>query len=150
MHSTSLHILFHVSCNSLGILSNRWLGKNAPTPEDRNTASMRMYSSTAARFGDWKLVQELLRTMDAVAKNVRNDGRCADANISNVAQRFVLDATPAVASVLIGVRNQDHITENIRTHSFQLNQDELDTINAVVAKRKGPVGDVWDIERGIR
>lgn len=106
-----------------------------------------MYSSTAARFGDWSLVQELLRTMDAIAKNVRDDGRCPRANISNVAQRFVLE-TPAVASVLIGVRNTDHIQDNLRTHSFQLRQDERDAIDAVVAKRKGPIGDVWDIERG--
>jgi aryl-alcohol dehydrogenase-like predicted oxidoreductase len=106
-----------------------------------------MYSTTAERFGDWSLVQELLRTMDAVAKNVRLDGRCDKANISNIAQRYVLE-TPSVASVLIGVRNQDHIEENVRTHSFQLRQDEVDAINAVVAKRKGPTGDVWDLERG--
>jgi aryl-alcohol dehydrogenase-like predicted oxidoreductase len=106
-----------------------------------------MYSSTASRFGDWSLVQELLQTMDRIAKNVRDDGRCTLANISNVAQRYVLQ-TPAVASVLIGVRNTDHIQENLRTHTFQLNQGEIDAINAVVAKRKGPTGDVWEIERG--
>lgn len=104
-----------------GILSNEWLGKGAPKQEDRNTASMRMYSSTAARFGDWSLVQELLRTMNAVAESVRADGRCSEANISNIAQRYVLE-TPAVASVLIGVRNKEHIEENVRTHSFQLKQ----------------------------
>jgi aryl-alcohol dehydrogenase-like predicted oxidoreductase len=82
-----------------------------------------------------------------VAKDVQSDGRCEKANISNIAQRYVLE-TPAVASVLIGVRNQDHIEENVRTHSFQLRQDERDAIDAVVAKRKGPAGDVWDIERG--
>ena len=131
-----------------GILSNEWLGKGAPKQEDRNTASMRMYSSTAARFGDWALVQELLRTMDAIAKQVRSDGRCNQANISNIAQRYVLE-TPAVASVLIGVRNQEHIAENVRTHSFQLKPEERDAIDTVVAKRSGPKGDVWDLERGV-
>jgi aryl-alcohol dehydrogenase-like predicted oxidoreductase len=106
-----------------------------------------MYSTTASRFGDWSLVQELLRTLDAVAKNVRNDGRCLKASIANIAQRYVLE-TPSVASVLIGVRNTDHIEANVRTHSFQLQQDERDTIDAVVAKRRGPAGDVWDLERG--
>jgi aryl-alcohol dehydrogenase-like predicted oxidoreductase len=110
---------------------------------------MRLYSTTASRFGDWKQVQELLRTLDMIAKNVRDDGRCVDANISNIAQRYVLDGTPSIASLLIGVRNQDHISENIRTHSFQLNQDEIFTIDKIVAKRRGPVGDVWDLERGI-
>ena len=140
-------LLIFDSLLTLGILSNEWLGRGAPTQEDRNTASMRMYSSTAQRFGDWSLVQELLKTLDAVAANVRNDGRCDKANISNIAQRYVLE-TPAVASVLIGVRNQNHLAENVRTHSFQLNQDERAAIDAVVAKRKGPTGDVWDIERG--
>jgi aryl-alcohol dehydrogenase-like predicted oxidoreductase len=130
-----------------GILSNRYLGKPAPTQEELNTASMRMYTTTASRFGDWKLVQELLRTMDAVASQARADGRCAEANISNIAQRYVLE-TPAVAACLIGVRNQDHIAENVLSHSFSLNADERDTIDKVVAKRKGPQGDVWDIERG--
>jgi aryl-alcohol dehydrogenase-like predicted oxidoreductase len=129
-----------------GILSDRWLGRNAPTPEEKTTASMRMYSSTASRFGDWSLVQELLQTMDLIAGTVRNDGRCTNANISNIAQRYVLE-TPAVASVLIGVRNTDHLQENLRTHAFQLKQDERDAIDAVVAKRKGPTGDVWEIER---
>jgi aryl-alcohol dehydrogenase-like predicted oxidoreductase len=131
-----------------GILSNKYLGKAAPSQEEKNTASMRMYSSTAARFGDWKTVQDLLKTMDAVAGQVRSDGRCADANISNIAQRYVLE-TPSVAAVLIGVRNQEHIAENVRSHAFTLNADERDAIDKVVAKRKGPKGDVWDIERGI-
>jgi aryl-alcohol dehydrogenase-like predicted oxidoreductase len=86
--------------------------------------------------------------MDAVAGQVRADGRCADANISNIAQRYILE-TPAVAAVLIGVRNQDHIAENLRSHAFTLNADERDAIDKVVAKRTGPKGDVWDIERGI-
>lgn len=131
-----------------GILSNKYLGKGPPSQEDKNTASMRLYSSTASRFGSWKLVQELLQTMDAIAKQVRADGRCEGANISNIAQRYVLQ-TPAVASVLIGVRNQDHIAENVRTHSFVLDQAEMAAIDSVVAKRQGPQGDVWDIERGI-
>lgn len=132
-----------------GILSNEYLNRRAPTPEEMNeTASMRMYSRTAARFGDWKLVQELLGTMDEIAKQVRQDGRCSTANISNIAQRYVLE-TPAVVSVLIGIRNLEHLDENVKTHSFQLKPEERAAIDKVVAKRKGPLGDVWDIERGL-
>ena len=86
--------------------------------------------------------------MDGIAKDIRTDGRCAEATIANVAQRFILQ-TPSVASVLIGVRNQDHIAENARSHSFELSRDEIEEIERVVAKRKGPKGDVWDIERGL-
>jgi aryl-alcohol dehydrogenase-like predicted oxidoreductase len=122
-----------------GILSEKYLGRGAPSQEEKNTSSMRMYSSTAARFGSWDLVQDLLKTMDAVASDVRSSGRCENANISNIAQRYVLD-TKAVASVLIGVRNRNHIEENVRTHSFELNDGERDAIAAVIAKRKGPSG----------
>jgi aryl-alcohol dehydrogenase-like predicted oxidoreductase len=132
-----------------GILSKRYLGKGAPTQEEKNTASMRMYSNTAARFGSWALVQELLQTMDAIATDIsKNSSRgCPKCTIANVAQRYVLQ-TPAVASLIIGVRNQDHIAENVQTHSFELRQDEMDAIASVVNKRKGPEGDVWEIERG--
>ncbi|GKY99165.1 hypothetical protein MPSEU_000872000 [Mayamaea pseudoterrestris] len=131
-----------------GILSDASL--NAPSPltkQEQTTASLRLYSSTAERFGDWSLVQELLHVMREIAQGVRNDGRCAQANISNVAQRYVLD-TPGVAAIIIGVRNVSHLEENVRTHSFTLTAEEVDAINQVVAKRKGPKGDVWDIERG--
>jgi len=130
-----------------GILSEKYLGRGPPVQEEKNTTSMRMYSNTAERFGSWTLVQELLSTMDAVASDVRSSGRCDKVNISNIAQRYVLD-TKSVASVLIGVRNSKHIEENVRTHSFDLTSGERDAISAVIAKRKGPSGDVWDLERG--
>lgn len=131
-----------------GILSEKYLNKGPPGDSDLNTASMRMYSKTANRFGDWKLVQKLLHTMNDIAATIRVDGRCRQATIANVAQRFVLQ-TPAVASVLIGVRNPDHIAENARSHSFELKPDEIAAIESVIAQRKGPQGDVWEIERGL-
>jgi len=120
---------------------------SAPTNEEKNNASLRLYGKTVERFGDWKLVQELLKTCDAVATEIRSSGRCPEANVSNVVQRYVLD-TKTVASIVIGVRNQSHIAENSRTHSFSLTMAERDAISAVIANRKGPIGDVWDIERG--
>lgn len=131
-----------------GILSNKYLDAKKPASEQLNTSSLRMYAKTASRFGDWKLVQELLHTMNDIATSVNDSGRGSNVNIGNVAQRYVLDGTPSVASVLIGVRNCDHIEENVRTHSFSLRQDEIDAIDNVVRKRDGPKGDVWDLERG--
>ena len=130
-----------------GILSEKYLGRGPPLQEEKNTASMRMYTKTAERFGNWNLVQELLQTLDAVASEVRSSGRCVDCNISNVAQRYVLD-TKSVASVLVGVRNRNHIEENVRTHSFELTDGERVEISKILEKRSGPKGDVWDLERG--
>jgi len=109
---------------------------------------MKMYSDTASRFGSWELVQELLATMDAVAKNVRDSGRCAGANVANVAQRYVLQTDPTDGCLLVGVRNSNHIEENVRTHAFKLDKGEIEEIEKVVSKRKGPGGDVWDLNRG--
>jgi len=132
-----------------GILSEQYLNvKSPPSPEQQNTASLRMYAKTASRFGSWGLVQELLKTMDGIAADLRSSGKSPNASIANVAQRYVLDGTPAVASVLIGVRNQKHINENVNTHSFTLTKEDIQKIDHVVQRRAGPKGDVWDIERG--
>ncbi|KAJ1635297.1 hypothetical protein T492DRAFT_967445, partial [Pavlovales sp. CCMP2436] len=102
------------------------------------------YTDTASRFGPWSLVQELLRTMADVAK--AHPG----ATIANVAQRYVLQASPAVGALIVGVRNTEHIAENVRTFGFELSGPEMEAISRVVAKRSGPQGDVWDLERGVR
>ncbi len=128
-----------------GILSSKYLGK--PAPQNAETVSQRMYGGTAKRFGDWGLVQELLVAMDAVAVEVCK--RCPGVTIANVAQRYELQTDPTGGAVLIGVRNLDHIEENLRTHHFKLTEGEVDSIEKIVAKRKGPVGDVWGIERGL-
>jgi len=132
-----------------GILSETYLGRDAPEQADKKTASMRLYGKSAERFGDWSQVQDLLKVMDAVARGVREEGRCAGASIANVAQRFVLEegGKGVVASVLVGVRNRAHLEDNVRTHGFELTEGERDAIEKVVGKRKDKKGDVWDTER---
>mmetsp|Transcript_1241 Transcript_1241/g.3252 ORF Transcript_1241/g.3252 Transcript_1241/m.3252 type:complete len:385 (+) Transcript_1241:44-1198(+) len=129
-----------------GLLSEKYLG--APPPDSSQIAaggySLSMYTDTASRFGPWSLVQELLRTMADVAK--AHPG----ATIANVAQRYVLQASPAVGALIVGVRNTEHIAENVRTFGFELSGPEMEAISRVVAKRSGPQGDVWDLERGVR
>jgi aryl-alcohol dehydrogenase-like predicted oxidoreductase len=78
--------------------------------------------------------------MDATAGQSCADGSRAEANISNIAQRSVLQ-TPVVVVCLVGVRNQDLIAENVRSHSFSLNADDPNAIDKVVAKRKGLQGE---------
>lgn len=128
-----------------GLLSERYLGAQPPAADAVRAGgySLSMYSATASRFGPWSLVQELLHVMDDVAR--AHPG----ASIANVAQRYVLQSSPAVGALIVGVRNTEHIADNVRTFSFQLSDGEMDAIRAVIAKRKGPRGDVWDIERGV-
>lgn len=125
-----------------GLLSERYLGQPEPNGFSLDTPSLRMYYGSARRFvGSWELFQELLSTMKAV-------GEKHGASIANVAQRYVLDSSPAVASVLVGVRNSEHIAENVRTHAFTLDQSDKTAIDAVLNKGRGPIGDVYGLERG--
>ena len=103
--------------------------------------SLRMYGGTTSRFGGWELQQLLLQAMSIAAKK-------HGVSIANVAQRYVLQCSPAVAAVLIGVRNSKHIAENAATHGFSLDDEDMAAIRAVIEKRSGPKGDVWDLERG--
>lgn len=126
-----------------GLISERFLGAKQPPRAALDTVSLQMYAGSASRFlGDWGLTQELLQTLRGVGEKYQ-------ASIANVAQRYVLDSSTAVASVLIGVRNSDHIAENVRTHSFTLDGNDKAAIDAVLAKGRGPVGDVWGVERGL-
>jgi aryl-alcohol dehydrogenase-like predicted oxidoreductase len=128
-----------------GLLSERYLGKAPPTSDELRAGgySLSMYASTADRFGSWSLVQELLAVMAEVAR--AHPG----ATIANVAQRYVLQVSPAVGALIVGVRNTKHIEENVRTFGFELSDGEMAAISKVVAKRQGPRGDVWDLERGV-
>jgi aryl-alcohol dehydrogenase-like predicted oxidoreductase len=128
-----------------GLLSEKYLGADPPSGAAVRAGgySLSMYTSTAARFGPWSLVQELLATMAEVAR--AHPG----ASIANVAQRYVLQASPAVGALIIGVRNAEHIDDNLRTFGFELSDAEMAAIGRVVAKRSGPRGDVWDLERGV-
>lgn len=131
-----------------GILSDKYLGRGKPAGGEIDSYSMRMYTGTAGRFGSWDLVQELLSVLDVIAASVRSSGRCKSCSISNVAQRYVLQTDPTKGCLLVGVRNRNHIEDNVRTYGFELEEGEVKEIQKVVDKRKGPKGDVWDLERG--
>ena len=60
----------------------------------------------------------------------------------------MLETDPTNGCLLVGVRNTKHIEENVRTHSFKLEPGEVEAIEKIVAKRRGPQGDVWELERG--
>ena len=79
-------------------------------------------------WGGWQLFQELLVTLDEIAKKY-------NVQIANIATRFVLDR-PAVAGVIIGSRLglSDHITQNTKTFSLKLQDDDYEKIKTVTAK----------------
>ena len=121
-----------------GFLGDRWLG--APEPEQPlENRSLTKYKLIIDDFGGWPLFQELLRACHAVA-----DRHGAD--IATVASGFVLDR-PGVAAVIVGGRNADHADANAAIGALRLTGEDRAEIEAVLARRTGPLGDAYTLER---
>ncbi|MGH7005904.1 MAG: aldo/keto reductase, partial [Alphaproteobacteria bacterium] len=121
-----------------GFISDRWLGKPEPKPPFANR-SLTKYMLIIEDFGGWDLFQALLRTLRRIADKHRT-------SIVNVAMRAMLDK-PAVATVIIGAVNRNHLADHLELARVKLDDRDRAEIAAVAAKRKGPAGDVYELER---
>lgn len=121
-----------------GFLSESWLGKAEPSAPFANRSLVK-YKLIIDDFGGWDLFQELLTVLKRIADR-HNVG------IANVAMRYVLNQ-PAVAGIIVGARTAAHLDENVRTFSFAMDPSDLSAIRQVISRRKGLVGDVFDLER---
>ncbi|MCB1675546.1 MAG: hypothetical protein KDI01_04610 [Halioglobus sp.] len=52
-----------------------------------------------------------------------------------------------VATINIGARDAKHLQDNLQVFEFGLDADDLKKLNAVLAERTGPAGDVYGIDR---
>jgi uncharacterized repeat protein (TIGR04076 family) len=121
-----------------GFLSDRWLGR--PEPEDAPAnRSLTKYKLIIDDFGGWELFQTLLRTLRAIADKHGCD-------IATVASRYTLDR-PGVAAVIVGATNVSHLEANRRIGALVLDDSERAAIDAVLKHSKGPLGDVYALER---
>ncbi len=124
-----------------GLLSDRYLGRPEPNRAALNTASLRKYKQMVDAWGGWELFQLLLTTLRTIADK-------QSVSIANVAVRCILDQT-AVAGVIIGTRLglSEHVAENARVFTFQLDDDDLSAIEAVLANSRNLsqiIGDCGD------
>jgi aryl-alcohol dehydrogenase-like predicted oxidoreductase len=121
-----------------GFLSGRWLGKPDPqgTLENR---SLIKYRLIIEEFGGWALFQDLLRVLDGVARR-------HESTISAVAARHVLDR-PQVAAVIVGARSREHLAETLAIGDLRLEDEDRAEIATVLARRQGPTGEVYALER---
>lgn len=122
-----------------GLMSERYLGK--PEPYEPDTASLKKYKRMLDLWGGWKLFQELLSTLDTIA---RKHG----VSIANVATRYILDK-PAVAGVIIGARLgiSNHIDDNTRVFGLRLDSEDNSRIEDVCKKSNNlfeSIGDCGD------
>ncbi|MEK6961853.1 MAG: aldo/keto reductase [Thermoproteota archaeon] len=124
-----------------GFFSVKYLGRPEPTRADLYTLSLQKYKNMIDLWGGWQLFQELLFTMEQIAKK-------HDTSIANVATRFVLDR-PEVAGVIIGARLgiTNHISDNLRVFSLKLDSDDYEKIKSVTSKSNDlfdAIGDCGD------
>lgn len=124
-----------------GLLSERTLGRPEPGPRELATVSLRKYKQMIDAWGGWALFQELLQAVKQVAER-------HGVSIANVAVRAILDR-PAVAGVIVGARLglAEHLAENARAFSFQLDAEDWARLDAVQAQSRDlfrVIGDCGD------
>ncbi len=121
-----------------GFLSERYLGVPEPKEPFENRSLVK-YKLIIDDFGGYGLFQELLRCLDSIAKKYK-------VSLTNVASRYVLQK-PQVAGIIIGARNANHLKDNSRIFSFDLDSEDLSLIESIIKKSKGPEGDTYYLER---
>jgi aryl-alcohol dehydrogenase-like predicted oxidoreductase len=124
-----------------GLLSEKYLGRPEPANPQLDTLSLRKYKKMVDAWGGWKLFQELLVALKAVADKHR-------VSIANVACRYILDR-PAVAGVIIGARLgiAEHRQDNARVFGLKLDGEDRERIEAVTARSRNLfeiIGDCGD------
>ena len=121
-----------------GFLSDRWLGAPEPLGEIENRSLVK-YKLIIDDFGGWNLFQELLLELRQIANRHSTD-------IATIASRYVLDQ-PGVAAVIVGARNRAHVSANAGVCDIHLTEQDRSGLAAVIAKRQGPLGDTYTLER---
>jgi aryl-alcohol dehydrogenase-like predicted oxidoreductase len=121
-----------------GFLSDRWLGVPEPLGELENRSLIK-YKLIIDDFGGWNLFQELLLELRQIANRHGTD-------IATIASRYVLDQ-PGVAAVIVGARNRAHVSANAGVCDIHLTEQDRSGLAAVIAKRQGPLGDTYTLER---
>ncbi|KAJ8394791.1 hypothetical protein AAFF_G00041460 [Aldrovandia affinis] len=133
-----------------GLITERFLGLEEPKSRRQlTTASLSKYKEMVDAWGSWALFQELLSTLDAVARR-------RGCSIANVATKYVLDQ-PAVGGVIVGCRlgveGAEHIQDTLRSCGLQLAAEDLRDIDRVLDRAHDlalAIGDCGDELRSPR
>lgn len=124
-----------------GFLSERWLG--APEPEAPATElpnrSLTKYRLIQQEWGSWALFQELLATLHAIGARHRTA-------LSTVALAWVLER-PGVSALVLGASGARHLAATRRAFELALSAEDRAQIDAVLARARGPRGEVYGLER---
>jgi aryl-alcohol dehydrogenase-like predicted oxidoreductase len=121
-----------------GMLSEAWLGREEPMPPFENRSHTK-YKLIIEDAGGWAQFQALLGALSSVA---RRHG----CGIGDVATRWVLEQ-PQVAASIVGFTSTRHLEGARRAGALVLDDEDRAVLAPVLAHRRGPPGDVYDVER---
>ena len=121
-----------------GFLTNKWLNKPEPSVDENFTWSQMKYKRFIDEAGTWSNFQNLLRALAAISRKHK-------ISIANVATKFILEQTH-VAGVIVGARlgKSEHIKDNAKLFSFQLDKDDLNAIQHQLDQLNSIHGDCGD------
>lgn len=119
-----------------GFLAERWIGKTKIVPETRSQVK---YMQIIEDSLGWDGMQLMLSLLAGIAEN-------HGVNISQVATRYILQKD-GVAAAIVGVRNSRHVQDNARIFSFELTEDEMNSISSFIAQYPTPDGEPFTLER---
>lgn len=121
-----------------GFFSSRWLGAADPGYQFENRSLIK-YRLMIDEFGGWSLFQELLEVLAAITAR-------QGVSLANVALRIMHDHAD-LSAVILGARYAHHLRENLRAFDIELDERDMGKLSAVLAKRHGPTGSVFGMER---
>jgi aryl-alcohol dehydrogenase-like predicted oxidoreductase len=121
-----------------GLLSEAWLGQAEPAEPLANRSHTK-YKLIIEDFGGWDLFQELLQALKTIATR-------HGVGLGDVATRWVIDR-PQVGSAIMGITSTRHLPATQRIEPLRLNAQDHALLTPLLARRTGPAGDCYDIER---
>lgn len=121
-----------------GYLRERWL-EVENVSESSHNRSLIKYRLMIEEFGGFELFQKLMQILAAIAEKYR-------VGIAEIAARYILQK-PAVAGIIIGVRNSAYLENLAKLGTFVLANEDLVEIAAVLKQARGPKGSIFGLER---
>ena len=121
-----------------GLLSDAWLGQTEPTEPLANRSHTK-YKLIIEDFGGWDLFQELLQALQTIATR-------HGVGLGDVATRWVIDR-PQVASAIMGFTSTRYLPATQGIEALRLDAQDHALLAPLLARRTGPAGDCYDIER---
>lgn len=121
-----------------GFLSERWLGRPEPGGDITNRSLIK-YKLVIDDFGGWDAFQALLQVLKVIADKHGTD-------VASIGARAILDRPP-VAAAIVGATNASHLASHVGIGALALDAEDRAAIAAAVQGRKGPIGDVYTLER---